>query len=472
MEGAEVLPQLGDSLPANYKYIDIMNLFRFNTDNAFFLDLICPTQISISSPENDRFSFSVKGNRSRLNECRFSRDTEQKATFDKIVLDDSTNIFNTKSSTNISILDVYNYFPLYRGTIENQSLQCPFHEGKTAQAMVVAHDIGYFITILNYFSSSGGDIPTSVEYIQRKYLASIKSSFYISIAMGSAKHVCTYASEEDRDVLTSSFQKLESQKTNSSATSAGPQTTIGSSSEDKNDPKKPSAPIGSISPNASSSLSSSSNGPSSSGIIPTNSEIPNSSNASLEIDDNNKSTCFPGNSRVMLADGSTVDMKDLKIGSIVYDSANTTSPVMFFSHADGAVDFEFKKILLRDDKMTILVLSGSHLVYVNRTVIPVPADHVTDRDYMWIIAGKETVLRKIAKVDSVRATGLYNPQTVSGKIAVSSRGSLVICSTYTEAIDIKKAHALLGFFRFTRGLQFFNSHVSKWFENGSPFALL
>ncbi|CAN8062897.1 unnamed protein product [Agarophyton chilense] len=141
--------------------------------------------------------------------------------------------------------------------------------------------------------------------------------------------------------------------------------------------------------------------------------------------------CFPADAEVRMHGGSLRRMDQLSIGDHVQTSQESFSSVFAWTHADAHTKYRFVQL---DTKSRSISLTASHYIY---------ADGVT------MAAGKVKVGMKLLLSDgsfesvtnkkTVWKTGLYNPQTLDGDIVVNG----VVATTYTTAIELKTAHALL-----------------------------
>lgn len=154
-------------------------------------------------------------------------------------------------------------------------------------------------------------------------------------------------------------------------------------------------------------------------------------NASDEEDE----ACFPGVATVELQDGSLVRMEDVSIGDIVKVGVNEYSRVFMFTHKMADTFNKFVSLRMASAKLD---LSAGHYLYVNGALAA--AETVVIGDIITIASGGEVA---VEAVGSVNRAGLYNPQTMSGTIAVNG----MLASTYTTAVDPSFAHAVLLPFR-------------------------
>lgn len=142
--------------------------------------------------------------------------------------------------------------------------------------------------------------------------------------------------------------------------------------------------------------------------------------------------CFPGEAVVMLADGTPRRMSELRTGEVVRSAKGQKARVLMWTHNDATVHHRFVRIVTEDGRT--LVLSHGHMLYVNGVLRAGASVRVGMKveDDMGGLVG-------VSMVDEVMRYGLYNPQTEDGDIVVGG----VRCSTYTTAVKLSTAHALL-----------------------------
>lgn len=142
--------------------------------------------------------------------------------------------------------------------------------------------------------------------------------------------------------------------------------------------------------------------------------------------------CFPASATVKLEEGSTKAMSNLAIGDRVYVGNNQFSPVFMFSHKISFVQAVFVTLSTTNHSVS---LSQGHYIYANGNMVA--ASEVQEGDMLHI--GDLTTGEKVIKKSYERKSGLYNPQTVTGSIAVNG----IITSCYTSAFEPRAAHGAL-----------------------------
>lgn len=148
------------------------------------------------------------------------------------------------------------------------------------------------------------------------------------------------------------------------------------------------------------------------------------------------SSCFPGNARVKLMDGRSLDMESLSVGDMVQVGHGKFSRVFMFTHTVKDVESEFVQIEVNGGNR--VTVTGGHYVYANGRLIE--GRRIRRGDKMNSGNGEEVIVKGVKRV---LERGLFNPQTVHGDIVVDE----VVVSTYTESIEPRTAHALLAGFR-------------------------
>lgn len=160
-----------------------------------------------------------------------------------------------------------------------------------------------------------------------------------------------------------------------------------------------------------------------------------------------RSECFHGSSSyVTLLDGRQTRISNIKVGDYVQTSANGHfSRVFMFTHRDATITSDFIRLSLSNN--THVLLTSGHLVEVWRTSqkdrrrqrMVVDAGEIKV-DIDWVMS--TTGLRRVTEKRWVRSHGIYNPQTLDGRIIVNG----VVMTTYTRATGTDRTgtgHSLL-----------------------------
>ncbi|PXF47051.1 Warthog protein 8 [Gracilariopsis chorda] len=141
--------------------------------------------------------------------------------------------------------------------------------------------------------------------------------------------------------------------------------------------------------------------------------------------------CFPADASVRLQDGSVRTVSQLSIGDHVQVSHAKFSPVFAWTHADAHTKYRFVQL---STPSTSITLTPSHYIYADDVIRP--AKSVTLGMKLRLHDGSQ---QQVIGKKYVWKTGLYNPQTVDGDIVVDG----IVATTYTTAVQINAAHALL-----------------------------
>jgi Hint module len=142
-------------------------------------------------------------------------------------------------------------------------------------------------------------------------------------------------------------------------------------------------------------------------------------------------TCFPASARVMLEDGSFTRMDSLEVGDRVQVSATEFSDVFMFTHKSSHEGHQ-RFVAIEGASGARIRLTPSHYLYINGELAAAGA--VSIGDEIELASG---AMDRVTNVDFVMDVGLYNPQTLDGRIVVDG----VLASAYTRAIDPRIAHA-------------------------------
>lgn len=142
--------------------------------------------------------------------------------------------------------------------------------------------------------------------------------------------------------------------------------------------------------------------------------------------------CFPGSAVVRTRARGTVAMRELRLGDDVAVGNGAFSPVYMFTHRVTAGEFEFVELEAQSGEK--LRLSAGHHLYAGGRLVAARDVRVGD-----VLVGEDGSEGRVVRTEKVYDTGLYNPQTLHGDIAVDG----IVTSTYTEAIAPHVAHAAL-----------------------------
>lgn len=162
-------------------------------------------------------------------------------------------------------------------------------------------------------------------------------------------------------------------------------------------------------------------------------------------------TCFPADASVLLEDGSSKLMKDIKVGDRVQVSEKEFSDVYMFSHKIIKAKAEFVKLTT---EKSVLHITAPHYLYVNGRLAT--AGSVKTGDKLKLASGEETVVLKVA---TEWKEGIYNPHTLNGDIVVNG----IKTSTYTTAVHPTVAHAILAPLRalYQAGVNVYSTALEK-----------
>lgn len=150
-------------------------------------------------------------------------------------------------------------------------------------------------------------------------------------------------------------------------------------------------------------------------------------------------------------------MDELAVGDVVHVGRGVYSPVFMFTHKMR--DSAAKYIRLTTASGAALTATGGHFVHANGALVAADTVRVGDAMVRADTGAPDAVVR----VETVAATGLYNPQTLHGDVAVGG----LVASTYTRAVEPTAAHAVL---TPARALWNVFGWSSSAFEQGSRLA--
>lgn len=142
--------------------------------------------------------------------------------------------------------------------------------------------------------------------------------------------------------------------------------------------------------------------------------------------------CFPGSATVQTRSRGLVPMAQIRINDEVSVGNGEFSAVYMFTHRITSGGFKF--VELETHSGEILRLSPGHHLYSNGLLVRADSVQVGDD-----LVGADGSRKAVVRASNVLDTGLYNPQTLHGNIAVNG----IVTSTYTAAIAATAAHAML-----------------------------
>lgn len=148
-------------------------------------------------------------------------------------------------------------------------------------------------------------------------------------------------------------------------------------------------------------------------------------------EDDDDDVCFPA-SAVVETPAGPVAMENLSIGDRVLVGDGSFSTVFMFTHKDSEARHGFVKILTSAGRA--ITATAGHYVLVGGGMVA--AGGVRVGDVMTLGEGGET---QVVAVERIFGAGLYNPQTLDGRIVVDG----LVASTYTKAVEPGLAHAAL-----------------------------
>lgn len=158
-------------------------------------------------------------------------------------------------------------------------------------------------------------------------------------------------------------------------------------------------------------------------------------NAAATIEPNEERECFPASALVELESGIVVPISTLNIGNAVKTGVDTVSEVILFTHREQYSRNEF--VLLTTEAGHEITLSSGHYVHVDSHGRLKAAREVEIGDSL--LLSDKGIWSFVTEKKNVQATGLYNPQTVDGNLAVNG----IVSSTYTTTVHPRFAHKAL-----------------------------
>lgn len=166
--------------------------------------------------------------------------------------------------------------------------------------------------------------------------------------------------------------------------------------------------------------------------------------------------CFPGSSMVTLEDGSSVRMRDIKMGQVIQVSESDVSKVYFFSHRSRGRLATFVHITTASGHS--ISMTEGHYLYANGGLRAAGSVVVGDRLRTVIGASK------VVQVQLKEEYGVFAPHTMQGDVVVDG----IVVSTYTTAVHPAVAHGLLWPLRMLARLGIDGERLGLSFSDGIP----
>ncbi|CDF34414.1 unnamed protein product [Chondrus crispus] len=142
--------------------------------------------------------------------------------------------------------------------------------------------------------------------------------------------------------------------------------------------------------------------------------------------------CFPADATVTLQSGQVKTMDTVRIGDRVLVADGTYSDVFAWTHHTSKSALSY--IAVETDLGNRLVTTAGHYVHADGATL-----QMRDVRKGMVMRTAEGADATVTAVRTVKAKGLYNPQTTHGDIVVNG----LIATTYTDAVQPGAAHALL-----------------------------
>jgi Hint module len=171
----------------------------------------------------------------------------------------------------------------------------------------------------------------------------------------------------------------------------------------------------------------------------------------------NDGACFPADAILLLESGETKRMDELAVGDSVHIGNGEYSRIFMFTHK--AADHAGQYVQLTTASGAVLRATASHFLLANGVLVSAGAVAVGDT----LERAADGADDRVVAVAWVKGTGLYNPQTLHGDVAVDG----IVASTYTTAVEPRIAHAVLAP---ARAVYEMFGWYSALFEQGSRLA--
>mgnify|MGYP001077172210 CR=1 FL=1 len=157
--------------------------------------------------------------------------------------------------------------------------------------------------------------------------------------------------------------------------------------------------------------------------------------------------CFPGRSQVILHDGRTKQLSQLKIGDLVIVNENNVyEPVLAFIHASKENLFNYLAMEINSslsNTSSTLFVSPNHLIFDYDSGEARFAGKFQVGDRVQFIQNNKITPSEIINIELKQEQGFYAPLTPSGTIVVDG----VVASNYASVSNHALAHKAMGLYR-------------------------
>ncbi|CAF3709741.1 unnamed protein product [Rotaria sp. Silwood1] len=158
-------------------------------------------------------------------------------------------------------------------------------------------------------------------------------------------------------------------------------------------------------------------------------------------------SCFPGISQIILADGTFKALADINIGDrILVNEHNLYEPVIGFIHAKREGLFDYLAIKLQSvlsNSSSIIFVSPDHLIFDYHSDEARFAGKFRLGDRVQFIDNNEIVPGEILSIQLTKEQGYYAPLTPSGTIVVNG----IVASNYATVSNHILAHQMMALYR-------------------------
>ena len=397
-----------------YKYINLFEVFQLGEEGTQFLDQLCPNQINFDKSDGEESLKLMVPVIADEETCKLTNNSNSMVEFKTMRAADTTPLNDT---TTLSLEEMDRRFIVLNNSGSNISFSCPLLNASSPVTML-AQDIGYVYTLLQYYNITGTKLGTELSNIPVKALQDSQDEYVLRLGLNDIPAVlCTYVVETVLEEINQRIEKIRQQQNMSTKPTP--------TQEDLDSPEM------------------------------------------IKDPEDDGQACFPASALVQLKNGTLVSMENLKIGDEIRDDSNSSSKVLMFTHSDEKIISKFIHI---ESSYGEIIVSPSHYVYANGKLVL--ANTIQPGDLMMSVGldnDSETTPSVVRSVKYVVERGLYNPQSNSGNIVIFNKDSGIVASCYTAAIEPIVGHSLLSPVRWINDR--FNmqaSGLSNVFNHGMP----
>lgn len=131
--------------------------------------------------------------------------------------------------------------------------------------------------------------------------------------------------------------------------------------------------------------------------------------------------CFAGHATVQIENGTTIAMRNLRVGDKIRVGRDKFEAVYAFAKRNEDISAQYLRLIWKKSRESLDV-SATHMIWSNGRMIP--ASQVRIGDFIWV----NDRVAFVSRIKNITHVGAYAPLTFSGRIVVNG----VLASTYVS----------------------------------------